>query len=72
MSIVSFFATQVLIPLEWGPTSFVESIMMSMAYAHELSQSEDRTVNISERASKMLSAAVFPGAVIVNALPICA
>ena len=59
-------------PSEWGPTSFVGSIAMSMAYAHVIAQSEDRYVDIAERASKMLSGAMFPGAAMVNALPICA
>ena len=45
---------------------------MSIAYAHETAQSEDRYVNIAERAVEMMSGAMFPGAVVVNALPICA
>ena len=45
---------------------------MSMAYAHETAQSDDRYVHIAERAFEMLSGAMFPGAAVVNALPICA
>ena len=72
VSIAPLFVNQVLMPLEWGPTSFAGSIAMSMAYAHEIDQSEDRYVDIAEKASNMLSGAMFPGAAMVNALPICA
>ena len=43
---------------------------MSMAYGHEIGQEGDRYVEISEQATAMLSASVFPGAAIVNAVPI--
>ena len=45
---------------------------MSMAYAHDVSHSEDRYIDITEQAVGMLSGSVFPGAKLVNALPICA
>ena len=72
VSIAPLLVNQVLMPLGWGRTSFAGSIAMSMAYAHEIAQSEDRYVDIAERAFEMLSGAMFPGAAMVNALPICA
>ena len=49
---------------------YAAAIIMSMAYGHEVGQEGDRYVEISEQATAMLSASVFPGAAIVNAVPI--
>ena len=45
---------------------------MSMAYAHDIAESRDRYVDIAERAFEKMSSVMFPGAAVVNALPICA
>lgn len=43
---------------------------MSMVYGHEIGQEGDRYIEVSEQATAMLSASVFPGAAIVNTVPI--
>ncbi|KAA1476342.1 cytochrome P450 [Dentipellis sp. KUC8613] len=48
---------------------FAAATAMSVAYGHDIVSQHDRFVDIADRAFSMLSGAVFPGVMAVNAFP---
>lgn len=52
-------------------SSFATGLAMSIAYAHDVMDIHDPFVEASEEAIRMISLTTFPGAAMVNTIPMC-